>query len=58
MRPGTRPRRKSNSWLVPLEEGKDLATVRSSDLSRNHQVTGEPGEEGERMRKKTSDIWL
>lgn len=32
-----RPKRKSKSLLIPLDEGKDLATVRSSCLSRNHQ---------------------
>lgn len=39
----TRPKRKNKSSLIPLEEGKDLATVGSSYLSKKHQVTGDQG---------------
>ena len=56
MRPGLDPR-KSKSLLIPLEEGKDLAMVGSSYLSKKHQVTGDQG----RRRKddeEDRDLWL
>lgn len=49
-------RRNSKSVLIPLEEGKDLATVRSSYLSRTPKLPGD--QEGKRKMKKTSNIWL
>ena len=39
----TRPRTKSKSSLIPLEEAKDLVIVGPSYLSKKHQVTGDQG---------------
>lgn len=52
-----RPRRKRKSLLIPLEEGKDLATVGSSYLSKKYQVTGDQGRRG-KDDEEDRDLWL
>lgn len=55
MRSGLDPR-KSKSLLSLLEEGKDLATVGSSYLSKKHQVTGDQGRRGKDDEDRV--LWL
>lgn len=49
--------RENKSLLIPLEEGKDLATDRSSYLSKKHQANRDQGRRW-KDDEESSDLWL